>query len=290
MFGILLAILSALFFACGDVGKKSLSLRIHPYVVNWIPVSFGVILGAIFFATVPPPLVATNDLFWLALGGGIFFFFVELTFLWSIRDGEISLVMPLTAFVPIVSGVIAWFISGEAPSEAAFVGIGIIVLASWLMFAESGDLRQALRPVQRMLSSRAARAMLLFSVLNGIFVNLMNYGGDRSSGVYFLWLVLIIDWIVLTGVMVLRRINPWPPIRANRRTALLTGLFWALGMGFFFESLSHTMVAYAMAAKCTHTIFIVVLGCLIFNEHDFRKRLSASALLVLGLCVLLLGN
>jgi drug/metabolite transporter (DMT)-like permease len=92
------------------------------------------------------------------------------------------------------------------------------------------------------------------------------------------------------GVMVVRRINPWPPIRANRRTAVLTGLFWALGMGFFFESLSHTMVAYAMAAKCTHTIFIVVLGYLIFNEHDFRKRLSASALLVLGLCVLLLGN
>lgn len=290
MVGILLSILSALCFALGDVGKKVLSARLHPYVVNWIPVTFGVLLGGIVFGTSGAPPITGGSLLPLAAIGGVLLFFVELAFLRSIRDAEISLVMPLTAFVPIVSGLIAWGAHGEAPSSGAFIGIAVIVLASWIMFAESGDWRQVLRPFQRMLDDPSARCMLLFSVLNGIFVNLMNSGGDRSSGSYFLWLVLIAEWLVLTGLLLVRRINPLPMVRANKSLALLTGTFWALGMTAFFESLSLTMVAYAMAAKCSHTIFILLLGHFIFREHDFRKRLAASLLLVAGLCILLLGH
>jgi drug/metabolite transporter (DMT)-like permease len=190
--------------------------------------------------------------------------------------------------VPVVSGLVAWGIHSEEPSLGAVIGITIIVLASWLMFAESGDWKQVLQPFRRMLDDSSARYMLIFSVLNGVFVNLMNSGGDRSSGTYFLWLVLIGEWFVLTTLLALRGISPLPPLRANLSTALMTGTFWALGMVAFFESLSFTMVAYAMAAKCTHTIFIVILGYFIFREHEFRKRLGASLLLILGLCVLLL--
>jgi drug/metabolite transporter (DMT)-like permease len=132
--------------------------------------------------------------------------------------------------------------------------------------------------------------MILFSVLYGVLVNIMNSGGDRSSGIYFLWLVLIAEWLVLSAAMLTRRLNPLPAICANKRTTLLTGTCWALGMGFFFESLSHTLISYAMAAKCTHTIFIVILGYLIFHDNDFRKRLGASILLFAGLSILFLGH
>ncbi len=290
MSGIILAILSALAFAFGDIGKKILSDRFHPWVITGIPVGFGVVLGAVYYAIMGLPAAVSGQVLVLAGFSGALLLLVELRFLKSISSGEMSLVMPLTALVPFFSAVIAWFSHGELPSFMSAIGIMILLTGSWAMFADSSDWRNFLRPFTRMFSDPASRYMLEFCVLDAIFVSVMNYGADFVPASYFLWITLIFELLLLSVLLVAKKLNPLVPFINRPIITLGTGFFWSLAMILIFEAMVLTMVAHATAANRVHTVFIVLLSYLIFKEQDFKKRLLTSIFMVIGACLLILGS
>jgi drug/metabolite transporter (DMT)-like permease len=287
MTGIALSIIAALLFAFGDVGKKKLSESIHPYVISWIPVTFGVILGSLYFSYYGFPAHDITPVVPYILIAGVLLVTIELVFIRSISIGELSLVLPIMSFIPILSGLFAWFLTGEAPSLLAFIGMLITVVASWLIFADTSDLKHVLRPFRRMFSEESPRLMLLFCLLNGIFVNVMNIGGDEITSMYFLWLVLIFEWLILNVLILLRGVDPISALAQKPALGLATGACWAGGMAFLFESLSRTLVSYSLAAFRTHTLFGILLGYLFFKERDLEKRISAAILMMVGITILL---
>jgi len=290
MFGIILSVFSALLFAFGDVGKKILSKDIHPFQITWIPVNFGILIGLIYYGFNGIDHSNTLDILPWAVLSGLLLLVVELVFLKSISSGELSLIMPLTAFVPVFSGTIAWFFHAESPTYTALLGVSILLIGSWLMFADTSDWRNIFRPFARMFQDVAARYMLYFCAIDAVFVNVMNHGGDLSSAPYFLWLTLICESIFLSIILAKNKLNPLYPIKKYPAVTLGTGLAWSLGMLAVFESLTHTLIAYSMASNRVHTIFIVLLGYLIFKEQDFKKRILTSILMVIGVFILILGS
>lgn len=287
MTGIALSIISALLFAFCDVGKKKLSESIHPYLISWIPVTFGVLLGCVYFSYYGLPVNDISAVVPYILIAAVLLVTLELVFIRSISVGELSLVLPIMSFIPILSGLFAWFLTGEAPSALAFIGMLITVVASWLIFADTSDLRHVLRPFRRMFSEESSRLMLLFCLLNGIFVNVMNIGGDQITSIYFLWLVIIVEWLILNGLIMFRGVDPISALSQKPILGLATGACWAGGMALFFESLSRTLVSYSMAAFRTHTLFGILLGYLLFKERDLEKRISAAILMLVGITILL---
>lgn len=290
MWGISLSIFSALLFALGDIGKKILSKDTHPLQITWIPVSFGVIIGLIYFGISGVDHPNSLEILPWAILSGFLLLIVELVFLKSISSGELSLIMPLTAFVPLFSGILAWFFHAETPSYTALIGVAIILIGSWLMFADISDRRNIFRPFVKMFQDQAARYMIYFCAIDAVFVNIMNHGGDLSSAPYFLWITLIFESLFLSLILLKYGLNPLAPIQKNPRLSLGTGLAWSIGMLTIFESLSHTLIAHSMAAARVHTIFVVVLSYLIFKENDFKKRVLTSVLMIIGVLILILGS
>jgi drug/metabolite transporter (DMT)-like permease len=290
MLGIIFAIVSALAFAFGDIGKKLLSNNFHPWVITAIPVGFGVTLGAIYYLFIGVPAEIYPRILGLAAISGVLLLLVELRFLKSISSGEMSLVMPLTALVPFFSAVIAWFSHGELPSLTSAIGILILISGSWAMFADSSDWRHIFRPFTRMFSDPASRYMLEFCVLDAIFVSVMNYGADFVPASYFLWLTLIFELLFISLLLISKRLNPIAPFIIQPKITFGTGLFWSLAMILIFEAMALTMVAHATAANRVHTVFIVLLSYLLFKEQEFKKRLLTSIFMVIGVCLLILGS
>jgi drug/metabolite transporter (DMT)-like permease len=294
MLGIILSVLSALGFAFGDICKKKLSVDTDIFTISWIPSVFGLIIGAIYFYLIGIPQLGdiseVTQIVFLAVVSSISLILVEVWFLKSIRAGELSLVMPLTAFIPVFGGLLAWISTGEEPTFAALIGILILLIGSWLMFADASDWKHIFRPFTKMFSEPASRYMLEFCLLDAVFMNLMNHGGDRSSPSFFLWLTLIFQVVILSGILLIRRVNPVASVLARPLSSVGLGIGWSVGMMAILQSLTHTMVAYAMAANRVHTIFIVLLSRWILKEHDFQKRLLTSILMVVGVLILILGS
>ena len=288
--GIALSILSALLFAGSDVAKKVLSASTPMFVVIWIPVTWGVLVGGSYFLIQGIPSFDSAVVFPLAIMSALILVLIEVLFMRVISRAEISLVVPLLSFAPITAGAFAWLVSGEVPAAGAYLGIALIVIASWLMYAEPRDRRALLRPLVRLLSDPNARLMLLLCLVDGIFVNLMHAGGKAAPPSFFVWLVLVFEWLVLTTTMVVRRITPHTAIIRTPTLVFATGFLWTAGMVAFFESLAHTIVAYSMAANRTHALFVVILGAYTFGEHELRKRLAAAALMVCGVAILIVSD
>lgn len=290
MLGIILAIVAAFVQALGDIGKKKLTAIAPATLVNWIPVTFGVLMGAAYHLLIGIPEFSLNILAPTAILAAAFLILIEFRFVKAISSGDLSLVMPFTATIPIFSGLVAWFFSGEQPANSALIGILIIVVGSWLMFANLKSWRSVLEPFRQMIYQPAPRYALEFCFLNGFFINLMKYGGEQSSPLFFLWIVLALEWIMLCLLLVKQKVNPLTVIFARPLLALGTGVGWGLGIALVFVSISLTLVAYATAANRIHALFVVLLSYLILKEGEIKRRLFACSIMLIGVFIIILGR
>lgn len=290
MLGIILAIVAAFIQALGDIGKKKLTAIAPPALVNWIPVTFGVIAGGAFHLIYGFPLVNWETLAPVAMLAAALLILIEFRFVKAISSGDLSLVMPFTATIPIFSGLVAWGMSGEEPTRAALIGILVIVVGSWLMFANLRNWQSILEPFKQMIYQPAPRYALQFCFLNGFFINIMKMGGEQSSSLFFLWIVLIQEWIVLSIILAKQRVNPLAVVLSRPLLAIGTGIGWGLGIALVFVSISLTLVAYATAANRSHALFVVLLSYIILKEGDIKRRLVACSIMLIGVFIILFGR
>jgi len=117
--GILLAILAALVQSIGDIGKKRISQIYHPFLVNWIPISIGLILNFTYLFIVGFPEVNWPDFLSCLLLAVILLVIIEIRFVKALTSGDLSLVMPFGSFIPVINSLYAWVLLGEEPTFIA---------------------------------------------------------------------------------------------------------------------------------------------------------------------------
>ncbi|GAA4372339.1 DMT family transporter [Actinomadura verrucosospora] len=139
MTGVLLALTSALLYGVADVWGGLLSRRADFAAVALLGQVGGLACAVAAAVAVPASDVAAGDLAWGALSGagtGL-----AMVFLYrGISRGNLSIVVPVSAVggvaLPVVVGVA---FLGDRPTAAAWLGIGIVVPALWLVSRSRSD-------------------------------------------------------------------------------------------------------------------------------------------------------
>lgn len=290
MSGILIAIFASFIQSIGDVGKKRLSQLYHPYLVNWIPLSIGVVLNLTIIGLTGIPTFDLINFLSCLLLAVILLVIVEIRFVKALTSGDLSLVMPFGSFIPIINTAYAWVLFGEEPSSLAFVGIIIIFLGSWVMFSDLSKSGGLLAPLKAVFTQPGPRHMLILALWNGLFVLFMKMGSLQSSAMFFFTMVIVGELCVFSFLLLKEKINPLIPFKENLVLCLQTGIFWTIGLTMFFYALSITLVAYASAAQRTHAIFVVLLSHFLLKEGEIKKRLLGCVIMVLGVILILLPS
>lgn len=202
----------------------------------------------------------------------------------SLSKTDLSIFGPLNAYKVLVSMILAMIFLGEIPSSQGFIGIAIIVIASYFLF-----------PSQQKFS--ANRLLTLFSI-KGVqyrFLSIVLFSigtlplknavliGDALPATVF-WCLIGFPHSILAYIF----FCPVPLDKAITKTKQHIFSFCYLGILMFLMQyasmlvLSKMMIAYTLALFQLSMVLQVFLGYRIFKEGHFMRRMSACLVMVAG--------
>jgi drug/metabolite transporter (DMT)-like permease len=201
------------------------------------------------------------------------------------RAGDLSRVYPLArGAAPLLVAVLAGLTAGEVLGTGAWAGIGLVSVGIIsLCFTGGGLAGQDLKPVLFALGT--ALFIAAYTVVDGL--------GIRLAGApmgYIAWLNLLEGIPFMTAVVIFRRRELVPFIRAHWVSGVLGGVLGMVAFGLVLYALSLGAMAYVAALRETSVLFAVLIGTIALREPFGRARIVAAAVIVAGIVTMHLAG
>jgi len=281
-----LALICSLFNALqGAYGKRILE-RINPYVLTWAMFLYDLpVIGALLALDGIP---AIRSGFWPALAVTLPINLLAVTLYFkAIKLSPLSLTIPLLSFTPIFLVLSAFVALGERPGPLGLVGIVLIVAGAYCLGLK-GRLRNILDPLRYLGRERGSQMMMAVAFLWGVTAAADKAALMNSSPVFFVFTFHLL-YALLYIPIVRWRAGP-ETVQIFRRAPALF-LFALLGAIMIIAQMTAArliLVSYVIAIKRAGMVFSILLGYLFFEERHLGWRLAAAAVMVAGVCCLVL--
>ncbi len=199
----------------------------------------------------------------------------------AISIAHISLVIPITAFSPLLVAITSMIILREYPSLLGIIGIFLVTVGSFSIFRTKGARKESnLRGIIYM--SIATVIYALTTTISKECVTIMN-----PFDFALLYYPLISIAMATPIVIFSKRENIRKLLRiVFCRENLLCGFFLAVSIVTHFLAISLTKASYMIAVKRTSLLFSVIMGHYLLKESEFKNRLLGSILMILGLILI----
>ncbi len=273
MTGILLALLSAFFWATNDIlNKKSLQRGYDENFVLWIRFPVGTLLllpAGIYFWDFNATVLWTTFL-WLPLEVVASVFFIK-----GIKLAPLSVGVPFFAFMPVFSALFGFLFLGEKIAPPGLLGMGLILAGSFVL--SGGSLVTFLK------ANRGSLYMLLSALLFGGSVVIGKFVIVESDPVFFAWFYCAVMSAGLLPIVGLREI-----LRKENYTNPLNvpmGLLFSLGMVSYTLALERTLTSYVASIERLAIVLDVIYGRIFFGE-EISRNFWGALLMVLGAVLL----
>ena len=274
MLGVVLAFASAVFEASKSGFEKHTLNSLQPGATAWGAIAATVpFLGAGVILTGTPTL---GDGFWWLLAARIILDTAGvLLYMNALQASDLSLTIPFISFTPAFLLVLGPWLLGEHTTLLGVIGVGIIVLGSYVLTSKHGD---GLAPFKAMLHERGPRLMLATAFVWG-FTNILHKAGVAASNPLLWGLAGSAGISVLLLPLAAKH---WSAIRAHKKSLLSIGLLSSLTVVAQLTALSLIPVAYAIAIKRLSILMSVIIGASYFKEQHWVKRTVGGAVMVAG--------
>lgn len=291
MIGILFAQGSAVLQATQNILNKKLVKQEEPLVVIWYT-----IFMSMFFLV---PLVIISGVPWL---GPLFFLFLGIRLLLDVfalslyfhalRDGDVSLVIPLSTFSVVFSLISSSIINHEFPNYLGMIGIFVVIAGTYLLnFPSKERLKNFFLPFRLLFSNPSARLILLSALLYGIIYSVNKAGIAHSSTSFFTFsaafgLLMCFSFILLYqkrgGVKELFKLEKF-------KKFFPLGLLDGVKIFLFMLAVSYTFVAFADASDNTTAIYSTLLAGFIFKEK-IKQRMIPVFVMIVGVIIITIST
>lgn len=258
---------------------KRSSHKVDPILISW---SNNVIPFLVF-----PPLLLFVDLkfnnyFWLGfIGSGIIQVVNTILYMRAISKGDISTVMPMLSFTPLVLLIASPFTIGEFPTLLGLVGIFLVVLGSYFL---NMDLKKMnpLEPFKAIVKNKGTRYMLFVATLWGISGVFDKISINNSSVIQHITFLNVLVFITMTTIVVSQKKFNLEKMKLVKTDLFMVSLFTTGSYLFHYIALSLTLVAYVVSIKRISGVISVILGFYFLNEPNVRQRLFGSIVMFIG--------
>lgn len=212
-------------------------------------------------------------------------------FMVAVQRSPLSLVIPLLAFVPVLSTLVAQPLLGELPGPLQLIGIAAVVLGALSLGADAaegkGPVAMARAIVREpgtlpMLGVAAAWSLTLIFDKQAVRVaSVASHSMVLNAGL----VVALGGWLVARG-----RVRTLGAVRRAPKAYVAGVLLSVVALGFQLLAVQHLLVGVLEAIKRAIGITMsVVVGRLMFGEPVTRAKLLAVALLLAGTVAIVLG-
>ena len=192
----------------------------------------------------------------------------------AISIGELSSIAPINSYKPIVAMIVGFLYLGEIPSVTAFFGILLIILGTYFLFENNVSINK------KAVFYRALA--LIFSGSEAIFIKKIILLTNVPVS-FFLW---AFSGLIFSSLFLINRKTTFKisSIKNQILLILCVGLM-QFSTNFVFSKIN---VSYALAMFQLSTLLSVFLGVNIFHEKQLKRKLTASAVMILGAVIIIL--
>lgn len=279
-----LALLSAFSLASADACSKKFLASYSAREMVLVRFAYSALLLTPLLYCNPLPAVPLVFWGWIALALPLEIL-AMLLYMQAIRDSPLSLTLPYLAFTPVFTTLAGYLLLDEQISAQGFIGILLVVTGAYLLNLEiigAYRWRSVLEPFRAILSDRGARQMLAVAIIYGLTSVIgkieLQWVPPRSFAALYFTLLGLLSLMLfsLTDRRTLHVLGRKPAIHL-----LIGGLFTAMIVTHFL-ALEQVETAYMISVKRTSILFGVLYGALLFGEKNLLRRLTAGALMVIG--------
>ena len=294
MIWVLFGILTAFFFAAQNLAAKKLTNAIESKYLAFISVIGICIINLPFLIIFRENIILNqNAMIGLVLigilGAGAEFFYMQ-----ALRFGGLSKTVPLLALSPLITVPFAFFLLGELPSSAGFIGIIVAISGAYILNLRHFSKKDVLRPFKELIKNKGSRNMLYVVLIFGfgagidkfIIVN-ANVWTRVLVARYFILVFLSLPFFCMFGKDFFKK-----AIRIAKKHRWFILVFLGLWYGvivFQMIGFSLTVTAYVASIKRMAALFAVIGGYLFFKEKkDIKNALTGTLLMIGGVLLLTL--
>lgn len=206
----------------------------------------------------------------------------------AISEGDISEVMPMMSFTPLILLITSPIIVGEFPPFLGFVGVLFIVIGSYLININFKK-KEFLGPFKALIKNKGTRYMLIVATIWGVSANFDKIAITESSIPQHVIFMNLFIFISLTIYLLWKKRLRWMVIKPVKTNLIAISAFTCCAFIFHMTALSMTYIAYVVALKRMSGPIAVVLGHFFLNEPNIRARLIGSLVMVAGVALIILA-
>ena len=267
---LLWALAGSLAYGVGDLGGAIGARRHAALVVAFAAQSIGLAAAVVLAPFVASTFPTARECGWAALAGVIGALSFVL-FLWSLANGPVGVVAPITAVLSVVVPIGFGLADGERPAALAWVGIGVAVVAIVLLARGGADGAT----IGRHAGSRVILGAMATGVGFGVFYVLFSRTGSGTG----LWPVAIARGAAVSAeavVVVATSAVGFGPA-ARDRAVWATGLLDVAANAFALFALRAGELSIAPVIIGLYPAFTVALATVVLRERLARSQLVGLA-------------
>ncbi len=281
----LLGLLAALFNALKTFFTKKVSFDCDQYTVAWA--SNLVMLPIVWIALFIDGIPAVDSRFWMVMAVMLpFEILVNLLFFRAIKNSELSLVFPFTAFLPLFVSFFAFLILGEKLSPRLLFAVLLIAFGAYCMRIEKFSIKNILAPFKNLIGDKGISLVLIVTFMWGFLAPLGKLATTYSSARFFPAVYFTLATILFTPIFLKKSEKGFLSIRKNFAAFSWIGIFYAAFLLSNWAAYSMEKAGLVNALSALAGVFTIVLAGTFFHEKEFKKRLIAAGIMFAGVLLI----
>jgi len=263
---------------------KKASAQVDPLVISWSNnlIPFLLFPFSLFFVD-----LRFNTQFWIGFAGsGTIQIINTVLYMRAISKGEISTVMPMLSFTPLVLLITAPILVGEFPSLIGLGGVVLLVAGSYLL---NIDLKKmsVMEPLKAIIKNKGTRLMLIVATLWGVSGAFDKMALNNSSVFQYITFLNILVFISTTIMVASQKKFNFVQIKKAKTNLFMVSFLTTCSYILHFAAISLTLVAYVVSLKRLTGMFSVLIGSHFLNEPKMRQRLIGSTVMFIGVLMII---
>lgn len=208
----------------------------------------------------------------------------------AIRESEVSLVNPISAFNPVFTTIISFFTLKEIVGLKSILGIVLVVLGAYFLQISKFN-KGFLNPIKALITHKGVQLTFLAQLLWAITPSfektaiLHTIPKNPSFAAFVGQLIAILLLIPLVFKL---SDKPLLNLRINIKWFFLVGILSGLSITCAFMAYSLSPLGVSTAIFKLSLIIIPVLSWLFFKEKDIKERLLGSFIMLCGVILLII--
>jgi len=285
-----LSLASTFLYSFRRFSEKKLADKTDHFILGWAVQAFslpGVAL-TLFFATIPG-LTSLSYNFWIPLLIiWLILYPLQAYFYYkSLKEGEVSFVLPLMSTIPIFTVVISWFLLGELPSFVGFLGIFSIVAGIYSLNIRPNT--HLLSPLIHLFRDKPSLFMIINCLCLALGSTLDKVAIKASNPLFYGFINTLGATIILFIIATLTNKNFSSSTKNNLKGFSLLGILQTVAFICYTIALNTGIVSYVLAIKSSAAILGSVLGVIFLKEKLTKPKTAALFFIFLGLIFIALA-